>query len=64
VEYLEQRTIEELIGSLHSAMSPSGIERLRSGGFEADLAGALVGVATEGRLAAPVQVRILSAAIA
>lgn len=62
VEYPEERTVEELIGSLYSAMSPGGIRRLRSGGFEAELAEALADVAIEGRLAAQVQVRILSAA--
>lgn len=61
VEYLEERTIEELIGSLYSAMSPSDIERLRASPFEADLTRALADVAVDGPLAAPLQVRILSA---
>jgi SAM-dependent methyltransferase len=63
VAYVEERTIEELIGSVYSAMSPRTIERLRTGGFEADLAGALADVATEGRLTAPVDVKITSAAV-
>jgi SAM-dependent methyltransferase len=64
VEYREERTAEELIGSLYSAMSASSIERLRGRGFDADLAGALADVAIDGRLAGPVRVRIVSAAIA
>jgi SAM-dependent methyltransferase len=63
VGYVEERTIEELIGSVYSAMSPRTIERLRAGGFEVDLAGALADVATEGRLTAPVDVKITSATV-
>jgi SAM-dependent methyltransferase len=63
VDYVEERTIEELIGSLFSAMSSRTIERLRAGGFAADLAGALADVAIEGRLTAPVYVKIASATV-
>jgi SAM-dependent methyltransferase len=63
VGYVEERTIEELIGSVYSAMSTRTIQRLRDDGFEADLAGALADVATEGRVIAPVQVKITSATV-
>jgi SAM-dependent methyltransferase len=62
VDYLEQRTVEELIGSLYSAMSPGTISRLHDDGFEADLAEALADVAVDGRLTGGVTVKILSAA--
>jgi len=63
VEYTEERTVEELIGSVYSAMSPGAIERLHNGAFEADLASALADVAVEGRLTGPVRVKIASATI-
>jgi SAM-dependent methyltransferase len=63
VEYREERTVEELIGSLYSAMASNQVERLRGSRFESDLTGALAEVAVDGRLAAPVAVRIVSAAV-
>ena len=61
VEYLEERTVEELIGSVYSAMSPPHGPAAYSGGFEADLDDALADVAVDGRLSGRVQVKIASA---
>lgn len=61
VDYFEQRTVEELIGSLYSAMSADTVSRLHDDGFEADLADALADVALDGRLTGQVTVKIVSA---
>lgn len=63
VQYVEQRTVEELIGSLYSAMSPRTVERLQNDGFAADLADALADVGDERRLTGGVTVKIVSAAL-
>jgi SAM-dependent methyltransferase len=61
VDYVEQRTVEELIGSLYSAMSPDTVQRLHDDGSATDLAGALAELAVDGRLTGDVTVKILSA---
>jgi SAM-dependent methyltransferase len=61
VEYPEERSVEELVGSVYSTASPPVIERLRTGRFERDLVEALSAAQPDGRLVGPVRVTILSA---
>jgi ubiquinone/menaquinone biosynthesis C-methylase UbiE len=64
VEYPEERGVDELVGSLFSAISARRVERLRRGGFEEDLTRALYEVRPDGRFAAPVRVTIVAAVLA
>jgi SAM-dependent methyltransferase len=62
VEYIEERTVAELLGSMYSTMKPATIDKLRTGRFEQDLISALTEVASGGQLTGGVQVAILTAA--